>query len=576
MKKFILSLAIIALLSCLFVISAGAVEINKDTKVEIHGGYTDTDGNPVSTVGLYDEEGYALVWYLNTDGYLVSARVGDEVNVDQNGKISFKDVTKFKNKNQYYSVVCVNLRDGVKTSDGTNYDGKIKTFDLTFQFGNYNVKNTVMEYFYFPITTTALVDRMFQCTPIYVADILPGTPISTFGVHSFYKAKNLEEIFIPNEVTSFFFERSAGMFTECSSLKRVVFEEGSQMKNIGSYTFYSCSSLEELYLPNSVETAGNRFVQYCSKLKALSFGASFKGFTNAFYEDMWFMYGCSKLTEIYMPMLDMSTYSSANWSRIFSNTPDFTLYFTGTEEELSALAKKFQEAGNNEKITTIVGTDRVKYVTICEAFYNNVHSFDEAFVNPCASTCAVCSSVVLSENPQHNIDTSIEYSGGFNTAGVKTTACTNKGCTYCIEQSVNALVICLGSSVSEFDVGSLTIGFKADADAISEYKNITGCELDFGVFAVSQNKLGSNEIFGENGASAGVLSFSLTNSLYSVFQIKLTGFKTDEQKATELVLGAYISQLKDGTLTYSYIQEKAPSEEAKYYISSYNDMAAIK
>ena len=547
-KKIFLMLAATAILVCALAVFTGAVEIDADTIVQLDGSFQDVNGNSVTSVRLYDADGHALIWYLNIDGRIVSEKSGDMILVDEEGKTSFKDFSIMYDRNPDHSIVAANLRDNIVASDGTQYDGLIKTFDQeSFQFGEYNYDSKrSIQYFYFPISATALVDRMFQQTPIKVADILPGTPINSFGIHSFWQANKLVEIFIPNEVTYFYSERGAGMFTGCSSLERVTFEENSTLVNAGAYTFHNCGSLKELYLPNSVEVVGNRFVQNCSSLEVLSFGASFKSFVNMYGEDMWIMHGSRKLTEIYMPMLDLEQYSNNNWGRIFSDAGNFTLYFTGTEEQLSALAEKFKTAGNNSQIINIVGSDRVVYTNLCDAFYGNKHSTAEqvyeftsftekSYLN---SICQRCETVISSKE-------------------------------------LAPLFTNLGFSAAEYEGGGMSIGFKVDKDAILAYEEATGKTVNYGVFAVLAEKIGANDIFGADGkALEGVIAADITGTDFDIFNLKIVGF-TGDQVEKDLAMGAYVGTTKDGATEYAYLQDVTTEKNDKYYFASYNDVKAI-
>ena len=72
-KKILLFIALISAFICLFAISSSATAISKDTTVTLDGSFTDANGNAVTTVNLYDADGDALIWYLDTNGKLVSA-----------------------------------------------------------------------------------------------------------------------------------------------------------------------------------------------------------------------------------------------------------------------------------------------------------------------------------------------------------------------------------------------------------------------------------------------------------------------------------------------------------------------
>ena len=68
-----------------------------------------------------------------------------------------------------------------------------------------------------------------------------------YGPEYDYQKKNLEEIIIPNGVESF---RNKA-FSNCKKLKRVVLP--STIKDLGSYTFCYCLSLREIKIPTNIE-----------------------------------------------------------------------------------------------------------------------------------------------------------------------------------------------------------------------------------------------------------------------------------------------------------------------------------
>ena len=136
-----------------------------------------------------------------------------------------------------------------------------------------------------------------------------------------------------------------------------------------------------------------------------------------------------------------------------------------------------------------------------------------------------------------------------------------------------ALFGCLGSSASENGNGGIAIGFTVNNKAIAKYCEVTGKTLKYGVFAVSQEKLGSDDIFDSNGAAnANAICFEIKRTDFAAFDIKLTGF-TDENKGYKLAMGAYV-EVSDGTTTeYSYMQDNTKGEQdGNYYFASYNDI----
>ena len=129
------------------------------------------------------------------------------------------------------------------------------------------------------------------------------------------------------------------------------------------------------------------------------------------------------------------------------------------------------------------------------------------------------------------------------------------------------LFICLGYSASKTGDG-ISLGFKVNGKAIEKYTSVMNISMKFGVFAVSQGKLGENNIFDENGNTAdGVISAEIKRTDFSGFDIKVVGFESEEQKSAMLALGAYV-MLSNGEI--SYIQAEIANEKESYHFISYN------
>ena len=108
--------------------------------------------------------------------------------------------------------------------------------------------------------TTGLLMGCTSLKNVYLGNV-DGIPNRTFLNTA------IESIQIPNTVKSI--EQFA--FYNCSSLKEVTFEENSNCKFIGMYSFSGCTSLENIVIPNSVERLGESAFQNCSYLKSVIF-----------------------------------------------------------------------------------------------------------------------------------------------------------------------------------------------------------------------------------------------------------------------------------------------------------------
>lgn len=87
------------------------------------------------------------------------------------------------------------------------------------------------------------------------------------NLESLSNSKVLTSIVIPSCVTSI----SDGFFSNCSSLKTVIFEKDSKLKEIGSDAFRWCEQLESIIIPKSVLMIGDCAFICCKNLKTVDF-----------------------------------------------------------------------------------------------------------------------------------------------------------------------------------------------------------------------------------------------------------------------------------------------------------------
>ena len=580
-RKLILSVLVATVVMCLFAITISATAIDTDTTVTLEGSFMVAEGsvtNPV--VNLYDKDGYALVWYLNTDNKLVSDRAVNLITVTDN-KAKFNDVSKFYGGTQQKGVIVVNLRDDF-VSDGLS---TIEKFDSNFQFGYYGAnRNVPIQYFYFPKTATEIIDRMFQNTQLIIADIEPGTPISYMGVHAVAQT-NLKEFFVPNDITAFVEKDDLGVFQD-TKLEKITFEEGSQIKVIPYRCFYYCNNLKELVLPNSVEEVHYRAFQFTlfdsnAKLEKLVFGANFKGFYGT-TGDNFYVRG-AKNVKVYLPATfnaDNVDVSTAH--QTFTLCPDATFYYCGTEEAWDALIAKISLAKNGatgtdsgENIITAKANGKVVFnYNPCDAFYNGEHTKDQEKSNACVETCARCGKITINHSQDAEFSTSISYES-FLANGEKITKCLSDGCSLNTNPTVEStapLFTCIGYSAPENGDDGISIRYTVNSSAIEEYKKLSGATLSYGLFATTKQAIGSSDIFDKDGNTVnGAIALDVTESGFAFISLKMVGFDTEESKAVEFAIGAYTVTTENEQKKYSYLQHGTPLEGDKYAFIKYSD-----
>lgn len=138
--------------------------------------------------------------------------------------------------------------------------------------------------------------------------------------------------------------------------------------------------------------------------------------------------------------------------------------------------------------------------------------------------------------------------------------------------SIDPLFVCLGYSAAESGARGITVGYRTNNEILDLYEEITGKSLAYGVFAVSKNKIGANEIFDASGkASSGVISTLIDDYRFMMFSLKIVGF-TEEQKDKALAMGAYVKATDGEAVEYSYLQSKSPNENEKYHFVTYNEI----
>lgn len=130
---------------------------------------------------------------------------------------------------------------------------------LLFQGALYEVVNTGSSSLYknqsvdtFTINVNAYqigaFDQTFSVRKIAIKN--PNSKLNTVVQSSFYKNAVLEEVELPKSILNLgYYAGSYGVFQECTNLRTVIFQEGTELENIGNNLFRGCESLERIVLP---------------------------------------------------------------------------------------------------------------------------------------------------------------------------------------------------------------------------------------------------------------------------------------------------------------------------------------
>lgn len=213
---------------------------------------------------------------------------------------------------------------------------------------------------------------------------------------------------------------------------------------------------------------------------------------------------------------------------------------------------------------------------ICDRVVNDVdvatgnHELTE--VSACADKCGVCLKYVQKEVQNHNLDESITYENGYGKDGVYTHKCQNEGCSHDVIETASKLINFVGYSMPEYDGYGFVMTFQVNKNAISEYQRVENVSVNYGIFAVAGEKLGTNDILNQDGSANDFVVKAEINTEYDAFDFRLSGFETDTQKSALLCIGTYVINSNN---EISYVQTEKVSDGDKYAYLSYNSIKAL-
>ncbi len=333
--------------------------------------------------------------------------------------------------------------------------------------------------------------------------------------------------------------------------------------SIGQSAFYNCDEITEVILPNTVTTVGKMAFANCAILETVSFGASFTTFTspNNDYETF---SSTTSIKYVYLPDNEYQFVASNGATpakNIFNQGTNVTFFFTGNAEKAQALKDIFTEKTANGNVSTAelvafdptvdyngyadsLGKNLIVYnYSKCDAFYNGVHNYK---ANPCVEKCSVCSDIKALDNPNHALKTEISYAK-YTVEGTKHVYCTNDGCSKDEILVAPALFEFVGYSTNN-DNTELCVGYAFNAVAIAEYNEANGTNIQYGVVATIIDEGESLSLSYNDGVVNSNLDNTVIapiNSTYIGADFKLSGFKDYEEgdtvdlKALNLVMCAY-------------------------------------
>ena len=160
-----------------------------------------------------------------------------------------------------------------------SYEEAAAVQSISGLFDNYRTITSFDEFQYFT-SVTYIPDRAFARMTILKSITLPES-ITRIGNYAFTECSRLASFNVPKNVTRI----GTRAFEKCVSLAEFTFSEGTQLEGLNGWSYYDidgnstgycglfgfCSSLSSFTIPASVTSLGNRLFYQCSSLKEVIF-----------------------------------------------------------------------------------------------------------------------------------------------------------------------------------------------------------------------------------------------------------------------------------------------------------------
>ncbi len=424
---------------------------------------------------------------------------------------------------------------------------------------------TSLESISLPTGITKIPHAMFWgCRELTITNLAELTQLTTIGSSAFQDSMHLNFV-LPDTVTTIEASAFQSAFKDGNGGSFVI-NKTSQLTTIGNSAFEDCRLMPaSIYIPSTVTSIGTKAFTKCYTLQTLE---NFENCQITTIEDGTFSYA-SALKTLKIPAT-VTTIGKA-----FDDNNNLTLVYI--PKSVTSVANTFTGGKPANAVYIYTGKDASVFADCAKLAGAKVVKASEY------DATATYTGINLVVGYSH----CVAYNGGVHGESVVDTIVTSytqpikvvNKCTLCemTDESgrIAALFTYRGFSTQEKGGNSIVIGFTSNSAAISEYEEIAGKTLKYGVFAVSQKKLGDSLIFGENGAVAsGVINADLTNSDFAMFDLKLTGFNADNMD-DKLAIGAYVIATDENGTEYSYLQDSTKGAlDGAYYFASYNEMVA--
>lgn len=486
-KKLILVLSMVAFVVCLLAISVSAVEIDgidytfNGDEAYVNSGNQDCGLTVVNIPATVTHEGKTYtVTKINNSAFRYNKTV---VSVETPSTIKAIDEHAFREMSALQTVVLKASKEFKCFSNAEFWGNKeLVSIDMSGCVGFTGLGNggtyddtfdgcSKLERVVLPKGVNYIGRQtFFNCSKLTAIENLDFTNVTYVGYKAFWGTKIGGDVILSENATYV----GSHAFRE-TNITSIVIRAGENCTQtvFDDATFYGCSQLKYVVLPNTLETVGNYTFCGCSSLEYVVLGGNIKEFkTNSTFSN------CGALKAI---------------------------IYKGSEAEFKAL-------GGISALGTVEMVDFASYE------HGTLPSKRTVYYN--ATTCSDCNGIM-------------EKADSFKFTNLVTEMKVSKGCLHCGAETVTEnyapVFECLGfSTFANNGYCAMVQGFRVNYDSLAKYnEKLADAEiLGFGVLAVAENKV-DGSVFDENGdAVAGSIVSDITTG-HNYFEIKVSNIPMD-------------------------------------------------
>ena len=238
-----------------------------------------------------------------------------------------------------------------KCGDNVTYSLDTETGVLTIS-GTGNMRDYTVKQYNSYIFRNTFLDSNDQ----YVKKLIIDFGVTSIGKYSFYNCTRLESVTIPDSVTSI----GSCAFSGCTSLTSVIIP--NSVTSIGRYAFSGCANLTSITIPDSVTSIGGYAFSGCTSLVSVTIPDSVTSIDVGAFED------CTSLTSITIPnsVISIQPYAFQGCTSLTSVTiPDSVTSIDNYIFQGCTSLKSVNYSGTKSQWESIKGYNSISQIVKC-------------------------------------------------------------------------------------------------------------------------------------------------------------------------------------------------------------------